>query len=99
MRDNVQGVKDQVQAIAVWNGVPKLYPPQGLDGFSAPAASKSSRDIHIALRCSPFRTEKSIPSNCFHLKMNGSGGHHRRRRCQSLLSADFAGSDGSAAGS
>ena len=34
--------------------------------------SKSSRDIHIALRSFPCRNEKSIPSNCFLLKINGS---------------------------
>jgi hypothetical protein len=44
----------------------------GLTVFSAPAASKSSHDIHIALRCSPCRNEKSSPPNCFHLNEKGS---------------------------
>jgi hypothetical protein len=52
--------------------ISKPYSPAGLVIFSAPAASKSSRDGHIALRYFPRRYEKSQPSNCFHLDKKGS---------------------------
>ncbi len=43
--------------------------------FRAPAASKSSRDDHIALRSSPCRITKSVPSNRSNL----------RRKCSKTL--------------
>lgn len=46
-------------------------PLTGLATFSASAASQSSHDIHIALRYSPCRHEKSLPSIRVHLKVNG----------------------------
>jgi hypothetical protein len=59
-RDAVRGAKDQVQTIAVcdYKSMPWLHP--GLAVFSVPAASKSSHDIHIALRCSPCRIRKIL---------------------------------------
>ena len=39
----------------------------GLGVFCAPAASKSSPDLSLALRSSPCRPAQSIPSNGFHL--------------------------------